>query len=257
MTADRPVASQASTIQAILDESARPGKVPIRKGFVQRGDRRAPEPGPLAAFVARSRARALDQYLIGLTWASSEPFDTRRDSRVWARALGLRANDSGRAAVSRNWAFLQELGLVRVERKNRLAMVTFLREDGSGEPYEHHPSKDRKPRYLTLPFEYWTDEWFTKLSLPAKAMLLIARDVPDHSPLPSERMPKWYGISDRTARRGLRELRDEGLITVSKEFKEAPLAPEGYTAVNFYTLQPPFGPKNSEPELAEGWVKSS
>jgi DNA-binding transcriptional ArsR family regulator len=250
MTLDRPIATQTSTLQAILDEAGRPGKVPIRKGFVQRGDRRAPKPGPLATIVARGRNRALDQYLIGLALASSGPWDVRRDSRIWARALGLSADDSGRSAISRNWAFLQELDLVRVERKQRLARVTFLREDGSGALYEHHPSQDRKPAYLTIPFAYWTDGWFKSLSLPAKAMLLIARDVPDHSPLPSERMPTWYGISERTARRGLRELREAGLVAVSKEFKEAPLAPEGYTAVNYYTLQPPVGPKaNEAPEV--------
>jgi len=44
----------------------------------------------------------------------------------------------------------------------------------------------------------------------------------------------------------LRELREKNLISVAKEYKEAPLAPEGYTAVNFYTLLPPFGPKSVE-----------
>jgi hypothetical protein len=246
MKSERPVASQASTLNAILKESGRPGKVPIRKGFVQRGSREKPEPGPLAAIVARGREKTLDQYLIGLTWASAKPFDVRKDSRIWARALGLPADDSGRAAVSRNWSFLQRLNLVSVERKQRLARVTFLREDGSGERYRDHPAQDRPPAYLTLPFVYWADGYYEHLSLPAKAMLLIARDLPDHFPLPSERAPDWYGISERTARRGFRELKDKGLILVEKEYKEAPLAPEGYTGVNFYTLLPPFGPKADE-----------
>jgi hypothetical protein len=240
---DRPIASQASTLRAILRESGRPGKVPLRKGFVQGGERGGTNPGPLASIVSRGRERTLDQYLIGLTWASQAPYDVRKDSRVWARTLGLAADESGRSAVSRNWSFLKNLRLVTVERERRLAKVTFLREDGSGQPYEHHPSQDRKPAYLTLPFAYWADGLYEALSLAAKAMLLIALDLPDHFPLPSERAPDWYGISERTARRGFRELREKNLISVEREFKEAPLAPEGYTAVNFYTLLPPFGPK--------------
>lgn len=246
MSTDRPIASRASTIQAILRESNRPGKVPVRKGFVQGGDREHPTAGPLAAIVQRGREKTLEQYLLGLTWASHEPWDVRKDSRIWARAIGLPPDDSGRSAVSRNWSFLKRLNLVEVRRKNRLAEVTYLREDGSGRPYEHHPSQDRNPGYLTLPFGYWADGYYEELSLAAKAMLLIARDLPDHFPLPSERAPDWYGISERTARRGFRELREKNLITVAKEYKEAPLAPEGYTAVNFYTLLPPFGPKAAE-----------
>lgn len=241
-----PIASRTSTVLAILRESSRPGKLPLRKGFVQGGSRERPAPGPLAKIVNRGRGKTLEQYLLGLTWASHAPFDVRKDSRVWARGLGLAADESGRSAVSRNWAFLKTLKLVEVRRKARLAQVTYLREDGSGEPYEHHPAQDRKPTYLTLPFAYWADGHYEDLSLAAKAMLLIARDLPDGFPLPSERAPDWYGISERTARRGFRELQDKNLIRVTKELKEAPLAPEGYTVVNFYTLLPPFGPKRHD-----------
>jgi len=92
-----------------------------------------------------------------------------------------------------------------------------------------------------------------ELSLPAKAMLLIALSLPARFPLPAERAPNWYGISETTARRGFRELRQKGLITVDKEYKEAPLAPMGYTAVNFYTLQAPFSKSSpaTEPDAAE------
>ncbi len=243
MKLNRPIASQDATVVAILKESKRPDKVPFRNGFVQRGVRGNPKPGPLSPIVSRGREKAFDQYLLAVAWASREPFDVRKDSRIWARGIGLATDESGRAAVSRNWSFLSELQLVEVEREKRLAKVTLLREDGSGRKYRDHPGTDRKPGYLTLPFEYWTAGLYMNLSLAAKAMLMIALSLPNRFPLPAERAPDWYGISESTARRGFRELREKGLLTVEKEFKEAPLAPEGYTAVNFYNLLPPFGPE--------------
>jgi len=123
--------------------------------------------------------------------------------------------------------------------------VTLLREDGSGAPYAHPgegSGSGKRDPYLQLPFAYWLDGYYDRLQLPAKAMLLIALSLPRRFPLPAERAPDWYGISASTAERGLRELRNEGLLRTEREAKSAPLAPEGYTLVNFYTLNPPFEP---------------
>jgi DNA-binding transcriptional ArsR family regulator len=247
MSRAHPVASREETIAAILGESERPGRVPLRNVFLQLGPRGpGARPGPMAEIVRRGRERTLEQYLLAVTLATGHPHDVNRDSRIWARAVGLPESASGRAAVSRSWSLLRELKLVRVARRKRLASVTLLREDGSGAPYTH-PSQDRRPSYLQLPFEYWFDDFYTKLSLAAKAILLIALSLPDRFPLPTARTADWYGISESTAARGLRELRDAGLLTVEREEKTAPLAPKGYTLVNFYTLQPPFGPKKTLP----------
>lgn len=207
----------------------------------------------MSEIVRRGRDTAWEQYALAVAWASSAPWDVRRDSRIWARAVGLPADASGRSAVSRNWGFLSDQRLVTVERSKRLAKITLLREDGSGHRYLHHPAQDRTPRYLQLPFEYWFDGYHRDLSLAAKALLLIGLSLPNRFPLPAERAPTWYGLSESTTRRGFRELRDKGLITVTREYKEAPLAPEGHTRVNFYTLAPPFGPKpTSDIEAANG-----
>jgi len=246
MKSTPPIASQDETLRAILDESGRPDKVPLRDGFVQGGERGKPHPGPLAEIVSRGRSRALDQYLLAVAWASAAPWDVRKDSRIWARALGMSSEASGRSAVSRNWTFLANLKLIEVERSQRLARVTLLREDGSGRPYRAHPAGDRSPRYLTLPFAYWTEGYSTSLSLPAKAILLIARHLTDGFTLPAERAHDWYGISETTARAGLRELREKDLLSARKQQRKAPLAPNGYTTVNYYTLRKPFGPKSAE-----------
>jgi hypothetical protein len=199
-------------------------------------------PGPLATFVARGRDKALDQYLLALAWASGGDHDVRKHSLVWARACGYPADSSGQSAVSRGWAFAQALNLVRVERVARLANVTMLKEDGSGNGY-HGPGQKKadKETWLKLPFAYWTGRYYETLDLPAKAMLLIALDLPRRFPLPANRVPDWYGISASTAERGLHQLRSRGVLKRERVQKAAPLAPEGYTLVNYYTLQQPFG----------------
>ena len=73
-------------------------------------------------------------------------------------------------------------------------------------------------------------------------MLIIARSLGNRFRLPLESAPDWYGISAASALRGLHGLKDHGLLHVEKHYKEAPLAPAGYTAENLYTLQDPFGP---------------
>ena len=73
-------------------------------------------------------------------------------------------------------------------------------------------------------------------------MLLIARTMGNGFRLPLESVPGWYGISADTAQRGFQGLEGHSLLNKEKYYKVAPLAPEGYTAENRYTLQPPFGP---------------
>jgi hypothetical protein len=238
-----------------LEESQRPGKVPLRVAFCQRGHGPQTEPGLLAQFSRRGRESALDQYLLALAWASKSPFDVARDSRIWARACGLGTGESGRAAVSRNWKFMRSIGLVEVERRGRLASVKLLREDGSGESYVHPGTL--KQRYFRLPFEYWTEGDYHRLTLPGKVLLLVALSLPDQFYLPADRGPGWYGMSASTIERGLRELRRQGILNAVRERRIAPLAPEGFTIVNLYTLEPPFGPKGrpqSQP-AAEGVIQ--
>jgi hypothetical protein len=236
-----PVASRAKTIETILEDSERPGRTPLRVRFLQQSSGSSTAPGPLSRLVRRGRESALDLYLLALTLASSSPYDVRRDSRYWARACGLATDASGRAAISRNWRLLADLGLVSITRKGRLANVTILREDGTGAPYTH-PGKGAGSRYLQLPFAYWRDGHSERLTLPGKAMLLVALSLPDAFPLPNERGPAWYGLSPSTVERGFRELRRADVLTAKRVPIEAPRAPEGYTIVNLYTLLPPFGP---------------
>ncbi len=50
------------------------------------------------------------------------------------------------------------------------------------------------------------DDGCETLSLPGKAVLLIAHSLRPGFALPVEKAPEWYGISADTAQRGLAEL---------------------------------------------------
>jgi hypothetical protein len=72
-------------------------------------------------------------------------------------------------------------------------------------------------------------------------MLLVASTLRTGFVLPTEKAPAWYGISTESAERGLRALRQAGLLDRRRFTKRAPLSPNGFTQEWHYTLAPPFG----------------
>ncbi|WP_420437354.1 hypothetical protein [Candidatus Poriferisodalis sp.] len=202
----------------------------------------------MATFVSNGDRTGLLLYLLVLTKASSEPWDVSLHSSVWARAMGLPNPDSAaaRGRVSKAWKRLAERNLVERSRRHRYAVVSLLREDGSGERYER-PTRG----FIQIPHELWTagpspqQRWYERLSLPALTFLLIALRNADRFGLPAERGPDYYGISADTLTRGARELRLAELLKIDKALITAPLAPSGVTAENRYTLRPPFGPQGT------------
>lgn len=236
------VATPYETVCSLLDSANRlTNDIPIRKTFVQRGTNAAPLPGPLAALVRRGDRRGLDLYLLLKAVASAAPFNSRRGAKVWARALQYTEPSDTTVtaeAISKIWARLDDHQLVKRSKYGRLANITLLREDGQGDKYTH-PADDTKPRYFKLPVKYWInsdEKWCTTLSLPAKAMLLIALTQGGQFLMPVEQAPSWYGISADTAQRGLAELQRRGVLISKNVYKKAPLAPEGFTYDRRYTL---------------------
>jgi len=233
------VATPRETIVELLRSANRlDGTVPIRRSFLQQGTGRDPTPGPLSVLVRHGDRRGLDLYLLLKAVASSPPYNSHRGAGVWARALRHSGVTADERAISKIWARLDSLALVSRSRLGRLADVTLLREDGSGEPYTH-PGTDGHP-YFQLPVAYWLDQvgrWSETLSLPAKAMLLIAHSLQPGFVLPVEKAPAWYGVSADTAQRGLALLVRRGVLTRAKVPKKAPLAPLGFTTDSRYTLQ--------------------
>lgn len=233
------VATQDDTIEALFKRSKR-RFVPIRKTFVQQGQGKVRVPGPLASFVAHSDPRALELYLLIHAAASSAPFDVAHPAAVWARALGLPLTKSSCSAVSKALRRIEQLRLITRVRAGSKAKLTLLDEGGNGDAYLH-PSGKHQP-YFKLSFSYWTSGLHHRLSMPAKAILMISLSLDDDFILPIEKGPDWYGISADTVQRGLDEISREDLLDIRYVRKKAPLAPLGYTQDRHYTLKPPFGP---------------
>jgi len=252
---EKPTATPLDTRKELLRKSRRKNReLPIRKTFVQQGTRTKPRPGPLADMVRRHDKLALDLYLLMRAVTSAEPYAVRLSAAVWARALGLPEGVASQSLVSKAWKRLDRLKLVKRGKYKRLAEITALREDSSGAEYTHPGSSagTREP-YLKLSFEYWDRNYDQELSLPAKAVLLIALSLPDWFILPSEKACNWYGISADTIERGLTELQKRGILGRKKESKVAPLSPLGYTDELRYRLRPPFRPRdeNTEYDIAK------
>jgi hypothetical protein len=243
------IATSHETVEALLRASKR-DHLPLRSTFLQgRGTRRDDvQPGPLADFVRAHRNRTLELYLLVHAVCSGGDYAVARDSRIWARALGLGSTPSALSAVSKSWRWLEARALIRRSRAGRLSRIELLREDGSGLPYGH-PANEKDTWYFPLPYEFWSAEerWYRQLSLPAIAALLIACSQPSGFSLPSERAPGWYGISAESLGRGFRELRRAGLLDSDLQRRAAPLAPLGFTEVRRYTLQRPFAHRPRRP----------
>ena len=251
---DTQVASEDETREALLKKAKR-GFAPIGKIFVQAPPRSPSRHGPLATFVRNRDLRGLQAYLLRLGVVSSgdgpEGWSASLPTGVWARAFGTTRDAtlaSAATGVSKVFARLEERRLIERERRGRQRKirVTLLREDGSGEPYTR-PGKGNSDRFLRLPHEYWLDDWYSKLDLPATAMLLVALHERSTFELPTERVPEWYGWSADTAERGLSTLERLGLLTHTTRLKKAPLSPTGQTKVNRYSLQAPFAQPIAQP----------
>jgi hypothetical protein len=158
-------------------------------------------------------------------------------------------DDAGRRTVLRNWHTLEELKLLALKRRSRLLNVTALAEDGSDRPYHHPGERGKREDYFKLPFEYWTDGYHERLSVPGKVVLLIALTLGDWFWLPPRHAEGWYGISASTLQRGLTDLYKAEVLDRRWHYKEAPLSEAGYTREHHWILKPPFGPKGT---LAKG-----
>lgn len=163
---------------------------------------------------------------------------------MWARALGLSDYASSETLVSKSWSWLEHQRLIATRRHRRLREVTLLYEDGSGRPYRHPGEQGTADRghYFKLPYAYWKGNFHNRIGLPGKAVLLIALSLRDDFILPTERGAHWYGLSRDTMRKGLRDLRLLGLLSMRELRKDAPLSAHGYTLERRYTLREPFTP---------------
>ncbi|KUN48342.1 hypothetical protein AQJ27_06050 [Streptomyces olivochromogenes] len=208
----------------------------------------------MADLVRRSAKRPLDLYLLLSAVTSAGDFSVTEWSTTWARSVGIFDETAGMTAVSRAWKVLKELGLItRARGEGGKSVITKLHEDGSGQAYTI-PGEGLGDPYFQLPFEYWDKGWHNNLSLPGKAMLLIASSQRKLKfTLPQERMPEWYGISADSAGKGIRELMKHGiLVQVDEEWFDTLKMRSGRGCRPVYSLWPPFTPRAlGEPTIGE------
>jgi hypothetical protein len=233
--------------RAALLSSTRRGYVPCRKEFVQkrRGEHGEARGAVLAQFVTGRQQRALDALLL---LHALEPVnrDDPLDIRTWARILSVSTRCTPNAA-SKAFAVLDEMGLVTREQMGRRAVVTPLRETADGAPWTR-PGEDRDeggPGFFVIPHQYWTEGLSEKLTLPGKAMLLVllhdtqTPSTPTFS-VPLDRMASWYGISERTAERGYRELEKAGVLAQHVQKVVDHRHPAGRRTIHHRALLSPF-----------------
>lgn len=242
-------ATPAETRAAMLRPQMR-GYTQVRGVFVQLPDGDG-TPGSrastLAKMVHERRHRALLLYILLLgAWRGLEgPDSTPLQADVWIRALTApRGLTWSRSTLSRAWTTLEEMDLVVRKREDRTVRVTPRREDGAGVYERPSGRRDRMNKYFVLPDEFWTEDWFAKLSLPALAVLLvIAKETNNESEvrLTYPQFEDWYGIRRKTAQNGVAELRHHGLLNVRRNVIKAPLSPTGTTVETWYSLTGPFG----------------
>lgn len=202
-------------------------------------------PGVLGTLVKSHNERALDLYLLFRLCAVTDPWDVKKPSILWGRALGLSLEGSNRNyvsdTVSKLWGKLVDVKLVERTRESRMAKITTLHENGTGDAYtQPQPGKEA---YFNLPLEYWSEDWYRKLSFAAKATLLITSSLQPGFYLPQEFGPKWYGVSADTLNSGLAELKEFGLLDYGSFPREDWGTVEVTVMERRYTLQPPFDRK--------------
>lgn len=221
----------------------------IRSVLVQLPERGSERASTVAKMLRGRKHRALLLYLLLLTcWPWLEERRKPLEGSIWIRAL---TSDSGPtwtpSTLSRTWAELAELGLVELPKKEgRLRRPRPRREDGAADYEVPGGRRDRYNAYFSLPDEFWIEGHFATLSLPALVMLLvIAKETNSKKTkevwLPYEYMPDWYGISAKSAQKGITELLDAKLLKRRPDIKPAPLSPTGSTTHMYYSLTGVYG----------------
>lgn len=250
------LAATPEETRAVLLTRSKRSAAPIAKPFVQNPDRSSKDRrGPLADFVNNGDLRGLQAFcfLHGIVSSGEGPggWSAALPLRTWARAFGITETatpQSASSAASKLLTRLAERKLITRERRgrNRLVEVTLLRPDGSGAEYTRPVGQGVHDRFINLPHLYWTEGWYRRLDLPALAMLLVCLHEKPGFELVTARVPEWYGWSADTAERGFKALAATGVLQIDKRTRKEPLAPDGITTVNVYTLLPPLDRRVSQ-----------
>jgi hypothetical protein len=216
-------------------------KAQIRLSFIRRDDPAADAP-PLARLLRGGRGGSVRLKLfLSYLWMQTNgthAVPLAYPSQLWAELLELTpANDAGARRINEAQRWLERHHFITVESNPGHAnKVTVLEETGNGAAYTPpghaarlHKDSDEglKHLYTQIPHELWTQGYMALLSGPGLAFLLILLD--QLSLIPPQFValtPVWisprnladhYAISDDTRGKGMTDLQDLGLITISRQ----------------------------------------
>lgn len=229
-----------ATLREFYLKKAKRGFGSVRHVFVQKQQGEGNRASTLAQFVNNRQHTALDLYLLLL---ALEPVvvESPISLQTWAMLLGPKTST---ATTANAFKVLQEWGLVHREKGKSLYRVRPLLEDLSGDPYTRPDgSNDFKQWYFSIPEEYWTIGHSETLSLPGKAMMLVllaGTSKETSQNVAAQRVPDWYGFSERTAERGYRELRSAKLIQERETYERDPNTPIKTRRVYYRAFYEPF-----------------
>lgn len=223
--------------------------VVIRGLFVQHPDQQRDDRGSTLAMLVHERQhRALLLYLMLLSvWPWLHDDKVPLEAHAWMYMLHSRANTRdersliwSESTLSRTWKYLEskELVVKGRGRKGRLRVAPRL-EDASSDYTFPDGTKNWEQVYFTLPDRFWLNEDFARLDLPALAVLLIvAKETNKKSEvrMTQEQMAEWYGISRPTVAKGLKQLRELGILNERIEWIPAKLSKIRTTQAVHYSL---------------------
>jgi hypothetical protein len=203
-----------------LDRSKRATGIQLPVGFVRTQDLSIAPPLSRMLRGGRGGTVRLKLYLCLYLLAAHPPYNiVSIPSRAWAEALALPDPAGGGARrIADALVWLQKAKMIKLERRQGAApTVTLLDPVGDG-------TRFARPRslYVRLPLGFWSEQWITRLSGAAVALLIVLLDLQGgkkrraapQSLAPGQRLR--YGLSDDTWTRASKELVDAGLLTVKR-----------------------------------------
>ncbi|MFT3834588.1 MAG: hypothetical protein QM711_14920 [Micropruina sp.] len=236
-------------LRASLLGDARRGYAMVRKIFVQQARESGSRPSVLGEMVQARQETALRLMLLML---ALEPLDglTLPPAR-WAALLSAEAKPCTSDQLSRAVRQLESRHLIVRKGTSRLPGFVPLQEDGSGAAYSRPNSVSSKggKGFFIVPDEFWSSGLVDRLRLPGVAMFLICLHDTHQRPafqVTLEKMPAWYGISERTAERGYHELANHGILLTHPQTVPDRKAPNGIRTVLWRALSEPYSKESRE-----------
>lgn len=233
--------------RAELFADAKRGFVRLRKDFAQKTDKPRGDT-ILAKLVHEHKERPLD---LLLTIHALQPIleGSPLPMGVWARLLGCTER-----TVRTSLRYLEDIKLLEIQGKTSSPEIVLLKENGDKTPWtDTQDRSDGNRGFFTLPFEYWTEGTIDTLKLAGKAvMLIILKETQDPNAkrmtfvMALERAQEWYGISERTAERGLLQLRKAGLLNEKCQLVPDARHPLGRREEWHRVLNHPYSTANRE-----------